>query len=72
MVLKIPLGEISEVIENQGSRFLLKVVEKQEAGIKPLTEVRQDIEALLKDSERQRLKNHWLAKLRKKAFVRYF
>lgn len=72
VVLKIPLGEISEVIENQGSRFLLKVVEKQEAGIKPLTEVRQDIEALLKDSERQRLKNHWLAKLRKKAFVRYF
>jgi parvulin-like peptidyl-prolyl isomerase len=72
VVLKIPLGEISEVIENQGSRFLVKVVEKQEAGIKPLTEVRQDIEALLKDSERQRLKNHWIAKLRKKAFVRYF
>ncbi|MSU33425.1 MAG: hypothetical protein EXS25_12410 [Pedosphaera sp.] len=69
---KIPLGDISEVIENQGSRFLLKVVEKQKAGIKPLTEVRKDIEAILKDSERQLLKNYWLAKLRKKAFVRYF
>jgi len=68
----LPPGQLSEVLEIQGTRFLLKVEEKQPAGVKPLAEVRQEVETTLKDSERQRLQKQWLARMRKKAFVRYF
>ncbi len=65
-------GQLSDVVEIQGTRFILKVDEKQGAGVKPLAEVRQEVESILMDSERDRLRKQWLAKLRKKAFVRYF
>jgi hypothetical protein len=40
--------------------------------VRPLTEVRNDVEATLKGVERERLRKQWIAKLRAKAFVRYF
>jgi peptidyl-prolyl cis-trans isomerase SurA len=68
----LPTGQISDIIEVQGSRFILKVEEKQQSGIRSLAEARQEIVTILKDSERQRLQKQWLAKLRRKGFVRYF
>lgn len=68
----LPTGQMSGIVEVQGSRFILKVEEKQASGIRSLAEARQEIVTLLKDSERQRLQKQWLAKLRKKGFVRYF
>ena len=72
VAFNLPVGQISDIIEVQGSRFILKVEEKQQSGIRSLAEARQEIVTLLKDSERQRLQKQWLAKLRKKGFVRYF
>jgi hypothetical protein len=48
------------------------VEEKQQSGMRSLAEARQEIVTILKDSERQRLQKQWLAKLRRKGFVRYF
>ena len=72
IAFNLPAGQTSDIVEVQGSRFILKVEEKQQSGIRSLAEARQEIVTLLKDSERQRLQKQWLAKLRKKGFVRYF
>lgn len=65
-------GAISPVIETDGAVFLVKVEGRETARVRPLTEVRDDVESTLKGVERERLRKQWIAKLRKKAFVRYF
>jgi parvulin-like peptidyl-prolyl isomerase len=65
-------GDISPVIDTDGAVFLLKVEGRETARVRPLTEVRSDVEAVLVDMERERLRKQWIARLRKKSFVRYF
>ncbi len=65
-------GDLSPVIETDGAVFLLKVEAREQARVRPLTEVRDDVEATLKGVERERLRKKWITKLRSKAFVRYF
>ena len=66
------IGDLSPVIETDGAIFLLKVEAREQARVRPLTEVRDDVEATLKGVERERLRKKWINKLRSKAFVRYF
>ncbi len=66
------IGDLSPVIETDGAVFLLKVEAREQARVRPLTEVRDDVEATLKGVERERLRKKWINKLRSKAFVRYF
>jgi peptidyl-prolyl cis-trans isomerase SurA len=65
-------GDLSPVIETEGAVFLLKIEGREQARVRPLTEVRDDVEATLKGVERERLRKQWIAKLRAKSFVRYF
>jgi peptidyl-prolyl cis-trans isomerase SurA len=66
------IGDLSPVIETDGAVFLVKVEALEQARVRPLTEVRDDVEATLKGVERERLRKKWINKLRAKAFVRYF
>ena len=65
-------GDLSPVIETEGAVFLVKVEALEQARVRPLTEVRDDVEATLKGVERERLRKKWINKLRTKAFIRYF
>ena len=65
-------GDLSPVIETDGAVFLVKVEAREQARVRPLIEVRDDVEATLKGAERERLRKKWISKLRAKAFVRYF
>jgi parvulin-like peptidyl-prolyl isomerase len=65
-------GQVSEVIDMAGSYYLLYVEAKKPAVTKPLKEVRGDLEKFLQQQERQKIQQEWLAKLRKKAFVKVF
>ena len=65
-------GQVSEVIEMQGSYYLLYVEAKKPGSTKPLKEVRDDLEKHLQQQERQKAQQDWLLKLRKKAFVKMF
>lgn len=65
-------GELSEVLELDGSAFILKVEERKSAEVRPISEVRLEIEEALKQSERDRLQKAWIERLRKKAYIRYF
>lgn len=71
-VFKLEPGKVSDVFEFDGSCFILKVEERKPAQIKPLSEVRLDLERELKQEEADRLQKAWYGRLRKKAFIRFF
>lgn len=65
-------GEKSGVIDLPDSCWLIQVEEKRPAHVKPLTEVRDEVERTLRINEGRRLQTKWIKKLKDKAFVRYF
>lgn len=69
---KLKPGETSSVIETPAAFYILRVEEKQEARVKPLPDVRDQIEKLLLGKERTRLQQAWIDKLRKKTYIRAF
>ncbi|MCE9609091.1 MAG: peptidyl-prolyl cis-trans isomerase [Chthoniobacter sp.] len=65
-------GEVSRVIELAGSYYLLYAEAKKPPVIKPLKEVKAEIEKGMLQIERQKQQTEWLAKLRKKAFIKMY
>ncbi len=65
-------GEVSKVVELGGSYYLLFAESKKPATVKPLKDVRDEIEKTLIQTERQKLQAVWIAKLRKKAFIKMY
>jgi parvulin-like peptidyl-prolyl isomerase len=69
---KLNPGQVSDVIETPEACYLMQLVDKQSAHIKPLNDVRDEIEKILLSQQRERLQQQWIGRLRKKTFVRYF
>jgi parvulin-like peptidyl-prolyl isomerase len=65
-------GENSEVIETPDACYLMRVDDKRPEHVRPLKEVRDDIERTLLGQESDRLQKRWIERLKKKTFVRYF
>ncbi len=65
-------GEKSGVIETPEAFYLMLVEEKRAEHVKPLGEVRDEVEKTLQAGEQKRLREQWIARLKKKTFVRYF
>lgn len=65
-------GQRTGVIDLADACFLLQVEEVKDAQVRPLTEVRDEIEKTLLSQERGRLQKKYVERLKKKAFVRYF
>lgn len=65
-------GKQGEIVETPTACFLMLVEEKRAAHVRPLSEVRDEIEKLLIAQERARLQKQWIDRLRAKSFVRYF
>lgn len=65
-------GEISEVIDLPEACYLMLVEEVRVAHVKPLQDVRDEIEGILKAQGRERLKKRWVERLKSKAFVAYY
>jgi peptidyl-prolyl cis-trans isomerase SurA len=65
-------GEKSGVIETAEACYLMRVEDKRPEHVKPLNEVREDIEKTLLARERDRLQKQWVERLKKKTFVRLF
>jgi peptidyl-prolyl cis-trans isomerase SurA len=65
-------GEMSQVVELGGTYYLLYCEAKKAATIKPLKDVRDEIEKALTQSERQRQQQDWLQKLRRKAYIKMY
>lgn len=69
---KLNPGQVSDVIDTPNACYLIKLEDKKSAHIKPLAEVRDEIEKILTIEQRSRLIQQWIERMRKKTFVRYF
>lgn len=65
-------GEVSKVIELSDSYYLLFCEAKKARTTKPFSEVRGELEKNLAQAERQKAQTEWIAKLRKKAYIKVF
>ena len=72
VAFSLKAGERSGVIETPGAFYIMLVEDKKEAHVKPLADVRDQVEKLLLAKERTRLQQQWIAKLKKKTFIREF
>ena len=65
-------GQMSDIIDTPQACYLMLVEAARPAHVKPLSEVRDDIEATLRTQEQARLEKQWISELKKKTFIRYF
>ena len=65
-------GEVSDVIETPAACYLVSIEEKRVAHVKPLSEVRDDVERGLRAQEQARLEKQWIARMKAKTFILYF
>jgi len=65
-------GQRSGVIETPDSCYLMLVEETRPAQIKPIGDVRDEIEKTIQAQERAKAQKEWIDRLKKKTFVRYF
>ena len=72
VAFRLKPGEHSSVIDLPDQCFIMKVEEVKLAGLKPLSEVREEIEKELLIEERRRLEKQWIDRLRQRSFIRYF
>ncbi len=65
-------GQRSGVIETPEACYIMEVEDARTARVKPLGEVRDQIEKELLTGEKDRLEKQWIEKLKKKTFIRTF
>jgi parvulin-like peptidyl-prolyl isomerase len=65
-------GQVSDVIETPEACYLMLVEQTRPAHVRPLIEVRDDIDKTLRTQEQARLQKQWIESLKKKTFIRYF
>ena len=65
-------GEMSPVVTLGDSYYLLYCEAKKTSAVKPLKDVHDEIEKALLQTERQQQQQDWLAKLRRKAYIKVF
>jgi len=68
----LKVGEKSDVIETPTADYLMLVEDRRSSHVKPLKDVRDDIEKTLQTEERSRLRKQWIDRLRKKTYFKYF
>ena len=65
-------GECSSILDLSDGYYILLVEAQDPAHVKPLKEVRAEIEKNIAIDDRNRLQKEWVDKLRKKTYVRLF
>lgn len=65
-------GQISDPVNTPDSVYLMLVEQVRPAHVKPLGDVRTEIEKTLRVQEQARLEKQWIEGLKKKTFIRYF
>ena len=69
---KLQPGQRTGVVDLPDACFILQVEEVKASQLRPLAEVRDEIEKTLLNQERSRLQKKYVERLKKKSFVRYF
>jgi len=72
VAFSLKAGQHSDVIELPEACYILLVEDVRAAHIKPLTDVRTDIEQTLMTQEMSHLRKRWIDRLIKKSFIEYY
>ncbi|HSY74896.1 MAG TPA: peptidyl-prolyl cis-trans isomerase [Dongiaceae bacterium] len=72
VAFNLKTGEVSDVIETPESCYLVLVEQTRPSRIKPLNEVRDDIEKTIRTQDQARIEKQWIDHLKKKTFIRIF
>ena len=64
--------KVSEVLSMNGAFYLLLAEDRKSGTAKPLKAVRDEIEQRILQKERQTLEQAWMAKLRKKSYIKIY
>jgi len=65
-------GQVSDAIETPDACYLMLVEQTRPSHVKPLNDVRDDIEKNLRTQEQARLEKQWIARLKAKTFILHF
>jgi len=65
-------GQMSDALDTPASVYLMLVEQTRPAHIKPLDDVRDEIEKTLRTQQQAKLEKDWIDGLKRKTFVRYF
>ena len=69
---KLDPGQTSDVIETSDECYIIQLEGRRSAHVKPLNDVRKNIETTLREQEKKDEQKRWIESLKKKAFIRYF
>lgn len=69
---QLPVGQVSDLIDTPDAYYLMLVEDRQPAGLRPLEDVRPEIENELRKAETERLYKQWIERLKRKHFVQQF
>jgi peptidyl-prolyl cis-trans isomerase SurA len=69
VAFKLPLGQVSEVIESELGFHIIKAVDKKGAGLKPIAVVREEIKAKIEDEKLEKKYEEWITSIRAKSFI---
>jgi parvulin-like peptidyl-prolyl isomerase len=75
VAFKLKPGEFSDIIEIKDplpAVYIMFVEDKRTSHVRPLSEIRDEIERQLRTEEQARLRKLYIDRLRKKTFVLYF
>jgi peptidyl-prolyl cis-trans isomerase SurA len=71
-VFSLTKGKVSEVLTLEGNYYLLLAEDAKPGTVKPLSELRGDIERHLKQEESQKMQQGWISRLRQKAYIKIY
>ncbi|PTX93330.1 peptidylprolyl isomerase [Spartobacteria bacterium LR76] len=63
-------GEVSPVVQISGTYYILMIEAKKNAAVKPISDVRDEIERNLIQQERMKAQERWIDTLRQKAYIK--
>jgi peptidyl-prolyl cis-trans isomerase SurA len=72
VAFNLQAGQLSDLIDTPEAIYLMLVEDKRTSHVRPLTEIRDEIERQLRTEEQSRLRKLYIDRLRKKTFVLYF
>ncbi|HEU6448799.1 MAG TPA: peptidyl-prolyl cis-trans isomerase [Verrucomicrobiae bacterium] len=72
VAFSLKAGQMSDVIQTPDSVYLMYVEQTRPAHVRPLNDVRDDIEKTLRTQEQARLQKEWIDGLKKKTFIVYY
>jgi parvulin-like peptidyl-prolyl isomerase len=72
VAFRLKPGQHSDIVETADGYYLLYVEDVKPAHVRPLVEVRDEIERILLQQQRARMQEEWIQNLRAKAHIRLF